>query len=47
VSIGTHTGWLVIVCFVMTMAGCAYALAAAALPIGAQVEIEAWAYKPE
>ena len=28
-SIGTHTGWLVIVCFAMTMAGCAYALAAA------------------
>ena len=28
-SIGTHTGWLVIVCFAMTMAGCAYALGAA------------------
>jgi ceramide glucosyltransferase len=28
-SIGAHTGWLVIVCFAMAMAGCAYALGAA------------------
>ncbi len=30
-SIGPHTGWLVIVCFAMAMAGCAYALGAAAV----------------
>jgi ceramide glucosyltransferase len=29
--IGAHTGWLVIVCFAIVMAGCAYALGAAAV----------------